>query len=71
MVSERQWVRRAVRVTATPSAEPSFAEEYCVRGGRGEGGGRRGRRERRGEKREEGGEERGGGRKDKKRMTTH
>ena len=35
-------------MTATPNAEPSFAEEYCVQGG---GGG--GREE--GEKREEGG----------------
>ena len=30
MVRERQCVRRAERVIATPSAEPSLAEEYCA-----------------------------------------
>ena len=39
-------------MTATPNAEPSFAEEYCVRGGGGGGGGRR--------REGGGGEERGG-----------
>ena len=31
MQRDRQWVSRAERLTATPSADPSFIDEYCQR----------------------------------------